>query len=67
MATFLLAFILLGLVFAGMAIGVILSGKTIKGSCGGLNALPGQTHCSICNQEIDPNNPVREKIDCGRV
>ncbi|MEM8870584.1 MAG: (Na+)-NQR maturation NqrM, partial [Pseudomonadota bacterium] len=41
MSTFVLAFGLLLVVMLGMALGVILMGKTIKGSCGGLNAISG--------------------------
>ena len=48
METLLLAFILLALVIAGMAIGVILKGKPIKGSCGGMTALGMDTACDIC-------------------
>ena len=38
-ATFAFAFGLLTLVMLGMAIGVMFRGRTIKGSCGGLNAI----------------------------
>ena len=41
METFIFAFIFLLLIVTGMAIGAILMGKTIKGSCGGLNAVAG--------------------------
>lgn len=35
--------------FAGMAIGVILSDKVIKGSCGGIATLMGgKSACDIC-------------------
>jgi len=60
--TFLLAFGLLALVIAGMAIGVIMQGKTIKGSCGGLNAISDADHCLVCNKEIDPNSPLKERL-----
>lgn len=62
METFLLAFGLLALVIAGMAIGVIMQGKTIKGSCGGLNAISDADHCLVCNKEIDPNSPLKERL-----
>lgn len=48
MATIFLAFIVMALIFAGMAIGVILSNKPIKGSCGGLSALGMKESCMIC-------------------
>ena len=66
MTTFLLAFGLLLTVMLGMAIGVILMGKRIKGSCGGLNAIGDSDHCLVCNKEIDPNSPLRERLDCPR-
>ncbi|WP_298822684.1 (Na+)-NQR maturation NqrM [uncultured Roseibium sp.] len=64
--TFVLAFVLLITVMVGMAIGVIFSGKTIKGSCGGLNAIADADHCLVCNKEIDPNSPLRDRLACPR-
>jgi hypothetical protein len=46
--TYLLAFTVFLVVVAGMAIGVILSNKPIKGSCGGIGALGMDTGCEIC-------------------
>lgn len=66
MATFLIAFILLLLVVTGMALGVMLKGKTIKGSCGGLNAISGADKCVVCQKDIDPDSPLRDKLQCPR-
>jgi uncharacterized protein len=66
MATFLLAFIVLLLVVVGMSLGVMLMGKTIKGSCGGLNAISGTDKCLVCKQPIDPDSPIRDKLACKR-
>ena len=66
METFLLAFILLALIIVGMALGVIMQGKTIKGSCGGLNAISDADHCLVCKKEIDPDSPLRERLSCPR-
>ncbi|MEM7290599.1 MAG: (Na+)-NQR maturation NqrM [Pseudomonadota bacterium] len=66
METFILAFAILGLVVVGMSLGVMLMGKRIKGSCGGLNAISGADHCLVCKKEIDPNSPLRDRFECPR-
>lgn len=66
MATVLLSFGILALIMLGMAIGVIVSGRTIKGSCGGLNAISGADHCLVCKRPIDPDSPLRERLACPR-
>ena len=66
MATFIIAFILLLLVVGGMALGVIFKNKPITGSCGGLNAISDADHCVVCNQKIDPNSPLRDRMACGK-
>lgn len=68
MATFFLAFILLAVVMGGMAVGVMLMGQKmrIKGSCGGLNAIAGADKCVVCNKDIDPDSPLRDKLQCKR-
>ncbi|MFP8966075.1 (Na+)-NQR maturation NqrM [Pokkaliibacter sp. CJK22405] len=54
MKVLVLTFVLLLLVVAGMAVGVIMGRKPIKGSCGGMSALGMDTACDICggNQEV---------------
>ncbi len=66
MSTFILAFILLSLVMVGMSLGVMLMGKTIKGSCGGLNAISGADKCVVCQKDIDPDSPLRDQLQCKR-
>lgn len=66
MTTFLFAFGLLMVIVLGMALGVILNGRTIKGSCGGLNAIEGADRCVVCKKEIDPDSPLRERLACPR-
>ncbi|MEM6933618.1 MAG: (Na+)-NQR maturation NqrM [Pseudomonadota bacterium] len=66
MSTFFFAFVLLMLIMAGMALGAMLMGKTIKGSCGGLNAIGDADRCLVCSKEIDPNSPLRDRLDCPR-
>ena len=50
-----LAFTVLALIMAGMAIGVIMGKKPLKGSCGGVGAALGETDytCDLCGD--DPN------------
>ena len=66
MATFLFTFGLFLLVMLGMALGVMLMGRRIKGSCGGLNAIGDADQCLVCHKEIDPNSPLRERLECPR-
>ena len=66
MATFFLTFVFLLLVTLGMSIGVILMNKRIKGSCGGLNAIGDGDACLVCHKEIDPNSPLKERLQCPR-
>ncbi|MBN7783938.1 (Na+)-NQR maturation NqrM [Ponticoccus gilvus] len=60
--TYILAFCLLLIVMLGMALGVMFQGKTIKGSCGGLNAISDADQCLVCNKDIDPDSPLRERL-----
>jgi len=66
MTTFLVTFFFFVLIVALMSLGVILMGKNIKGSCGGLNAVSGSDKCLVCNKDIDPNNPLVSKLDCKK-
>lgn len=48
MATLIGTFVVLLLVVAGMAIGVMFGRKPLKGSCGGLNNGSGDSSCTVC-------------------
>lgn len=48
MTLFLISFVFIGLVMAGMAVGVLAGRGPIKGSCGGMGALGIDTACDIC-------------------
>lgn len=50
--TWLLAFIVLLLVVAGMAIGVMAGRKPIAGSCGGIANLGIEKECGICGNDF---------------
>ena len=66
MEIFAFTFGLLLIVVLGMSLGVILMDKRIKGSCGGLNAISDADQCLVCSKEIDPNSPLRERLQCPR-
>ena len=48
MTLFLVSMLVIGLVMAIMAVGVIMGRAPIKGSCGGMGALGIDTTCDIC-------------------
>ena len=52
--TLVLAFFIMLLVVAGMAVGVASGRKPIQGTCGGLSALGENATCEICG-----GNPAR--------
>lgn len=60
--TIALSFVFLMLVVAGMAIGVIFSGRRITGSCGGLSAIPGVDQCDVCGRNLNDAS----KPDCAK-
>jgi|TARA_B100000780_G_scaffold245861_1_gene190102 hypothetical protein len=66
METFIIAFIFLSLIVTLMSLGVMLMGKNIKGSCGGLNALSNSDKCLVCNKDIDPNSPLINQLNCKK-
>ncbi|HEY9118544.1 MULTISPECIES: (Na+)-NQR maturation NqrM [Marinobacter] len=48
MGTFLLVLLIVGLLVAGMSVGVIFGRKPISGTCGGIGALGIDSSCEIC-------------------
>lgn len=55
MATFVIAFGIVGLAVAGLSVGAILGRAPIKGSCGGLACIPGAA-CGACSKQIKPGD-----------
>ena len=55
MNTLLVTFIIMGLSFVGLALGLILRNQPIKGSCGGMANLEEGSPCQICGR-TDPSN-----------
>ncbi|MBM7334173.1 MAG: (Na+)-NQR maturation NqrM [Alcanivorax sp.] len=66
LGTILAAFVVLALLFAGMAIGVILSNKPLKGSCGGLAALGMKDGCEICGGDKDACEENTRQVSAKR-
>ena len=48
---FLLTFLIMGLIMAGMAIGAMAGRGPLKGSCGGLSAVGIEGCCEICGDD----------------
>lgn len=62
MATILTSLLLLLILFAAMAVGLMFGRGPIKGSCGGIAALTGETKCDLCG-----GDRVRcEEINAGK-
>ena len=55
MSELIIAFLIIGLAFAGRSIGLILRNQPIKGSCGGMANLQDGSACEICGT-TDPNS-----------
>lgn len=51
--------------FAGMAVGVIISNKAIKGSCGGISTIMGKSACDICALKDKCESSGREICEEG--
>lgn len=61
MNTFVISFFVFAFVMLAMAVGVIISNRSIKGSCGGLNDIDGlEGACDIC--EIKSQCKRRRKM-----
>ena len=61
MALFFISMLVVALVIAGMAVGVIMGRPPIKGSCGGLGALGVDQACDLCGG--DPRRCDEETRD----
>ena len=48
---FVLTFLIMGLLMAGMAIGAMAGRGPLKGSCGGLSAVGIEGRCEICGDD----------------
>ena len=55
MSELIIAFLIIGLAFTGLSVGLILRNQPIKGSCGGMANLQDGSSCEICGT-TDPNS-----------
>lgn len=73
MGIYIASFIIVTLALAGMAVGVLMRGRPIKGSCGGLGAALGEdASCPYCSDEPErcpeqrPERPARSSRGAGQ-
>jgi len=60
MSTFIIAFVVILLAVVGMSLGVLLSGRRIKGSCGGLNTIKGLEGSCSCESPCEKRRAREE-------
>lgn len=61
MQLFLISFAVIAMAVAAMAVGVIVSNRRIRGSCGGLEAIDGlESACEVCVK------PCRKRLEAQR-
>ncbi|MDH4030625.1 MAG: (Na+)-NQR maturation NqrM [Chromatiales bacterium] len=65
MTTFMLTFVIFLLAVSGMALGLVLSGRRIEGSCGGLNRVSGMD--SDCGGACRRPCPRRRAAEARRL
>ena len=67
MAEIFLSVLLFGLLMAAMSIGVIVAGKPISGSCGGVGAALGEGNyqCELCGGDVSRCDDLSEDIAAG--
>lgn len=62
MNVFLVVFLIVGVVLAGMSVGVILGRKPIAGTCGGIGALGMGQACDICGGDDKKCEDENERL-----
>jgi hypothetical protein len=72
MEIFIFSFVVIALAVVGMAVGVLLGRRSIKGSCGGLSNVEGlDAECPVCSGTCEEQgkgrtekpNPVISEVD----
>jgi hypothetical protein len=67
MTLFLISLVVIGLVMAGMAVGVMAGRPPIKGSCGGMGALGIDTACELCGGDPQRCDEETRDGEVGRI
>jgi len=62
MTTFLIAFSVMALVVLAMSVGVMFTGREIKGTCGGINNFEGGA-CELCGATNECDAPELKARD----
>lgn len=65
MLEFFLAFLILLLIIVGMAVGVIMGRKPLKGSCGGVGAALGEKDytCDLCGGDPNKCDEINDRVE----
>lgn len=67
MTTILLSIVLLAVLFAAMAVGIMFGRPPIKGSCGGMSAMGVKGECEICGGDTSKcEESSRTSEDAGQ-
>jgi len=71
MQVFIVTFIIVALAVIGMAVGVLLSDRRLKGSCGGLNTIQGlEGSCGCekpCEKRLERERLEQERLEQERL
>jgi hypothetical protein len=67
MMVYIVTFIVIALAITGMAVGVILSDRRIKGSCGGLNTIQGLEGSCGCEKPCEKRRQREEAAQKDRI
>ncbi|MFD2230589.1 (Na+)-NQR maturation NqrM [Alkalimarinus sediminis] len=61
MSTFIVVFLVMGLIIIAMSVGVLMGRKPISGSCGGMASLGMDVACDICKGDKNICDDEQEK------
>ena len=53
-----IAFVVFVLAVIGMGVGAMVTGRRLKGSCGGLSTIEGVDRCHVCGRDVSGETDV---------